>query len=206
MLSEILLTLIVCVDIYFVAVNYGVQGIRIPALSAIVIGIVGAGMLGLSLAVSRLLTLFIPTELCSLIGFFMLTAIGIITIFKSIMRVVVRRLTERGDICVKMNSIGLGIRLYLDDTYADEDKSKELSVREAITLAAVLSLDSIATGINSGFLQVGIIRTSIFALVMGVMAINLGVLTGKRLSELKYDFSWLSGIMLIILAVIGCVK
>ena len=206
MLSEILLTLIVCIDIYFVAVNYGVQEIKIPITSAVAIGFIGAGMLGLSLLVSNLLTMFIPAKLCSLTGFFVLTAIGVITIFKSIMRMILRRLTERGDICVKMNSIGLGIRLYLDDTYADTDKSKELSVREASALAAALSLDSVATGINSGFFNVNIIRVSIFAFFTGIAAINLGVLTGKRLSEMKYDFSWLSGVMLIILAVAGNLK
>lgn len=205
MLREFLLTLIVCVDTYFVAVNYGTRRIKIPLMSAVTISFIGAGMLGLSLTFSGLLTCFIPTRICELIGFFALSAIGMAAVLKSVMRRVVRRMTASGDVCIKMSGIGLGIRLYLDDTSADTDESKELSVKESAALAVTLSLDSAATGINSGFLQISTIRVSVMVFAAGIIAVGLGFFTGKRASEAKYDFSWLSGIMLIILAVIGIV-
>ena len=102
-----------------------------------------------------------------------------------------------------MSSIGLGIKLCLDETFADTDKSQDLSVHEAAALAIALSLDSAAAGINAGFLDVNSIRTSIFVFIIGTAAVGLGCLTGKKISKCKHDFSWLGGLMLIFFAIIG---
>ena len=202
MLREILLTLTVCVDTYFAALNYGTRRIKIPLMSAVMISLIGSAMLCLSLILSGVLTCFIPIRICELIGFFALSAIGMSAVAKSVMRRIVRRLTESGDICIKMNSIGLGIRLYLDDTSADTDESKELSIKEAAALAFALSLDSAAVGVNSGFFGINTARVSIMVFLTGIISVGFGVFTGKKLSEAKHDFSWLSGIMLIILAAV----
>ena len=176
MLNEILLTLTVCIDTYLVAVNYGARGIKIPINSTFTISFIGAAMLFIALMISQLFVIFIPIKVCSLIGFTVLSFIGLITILKSIIRGIIRKMSESGDICIKMSSIGLGIKLCLDETFADTDKSQDLSVREAAALAIALSLDSAAAGINAGFLNVNSIRTSIFVFIIGTAA----VLQGKK--------------------------
>lgn len=203
MLNEILLTLTVCIDTYLVAVNYGARGIKIPINSTFTISFIGAAMLFIALMISQLFVMFIPIKVCSLIGFTVLSFIGLITILKSIIRGIIRKMSESGDICIKMSSIGLGIKLCLDETFADTDKSQDLSVREAAALAIALSLDSAAAGINAGFLDVNSIRTSIFVFIIGTAAVGLGCLTGKKISKCKHDFSWLGGLMLIFFAIIG---
>jgi putative Mn2+ efflux pump MntP len=100
-----------------------------------------------------------------------------------------------------MGSLGLGISIYLDDTAADTDHSKTLSLRESVTLALASSFDCAATGINGGFSGISPLKSSIFTLFIGLAAILLGGLTGKKISSLRHDFSWVGGVLLIIFAV-----
>ena len=50
------------------------------------------------------------------------------------------------------------------------------------------------------FFGINTARVSIMVFLTGIISVGFGVFTGKKLSEAKHDFSWLSGIMLIILA------
>ena len=80
----------------------------------------------------------------------LLTAIGLLTIMKSIIRNIVRKLSEKGGLSLKTEKGSLVVRLYLDDTAADIDNSKVLSLAEAFTLALAGSFDAAATGLGSG--------------------------------------------------------
>lgn len=92
------------------------------------------------------------------------------------------------------------LRLYLDDTAADFDNSKSLSTAEAAALSLAGSLDSAAIGLSSGISVTSPLLVSVFAIICGSAAILLGNLTGKKISSLNHDFSWVGGIMLILFA------
>lgn len=92
------------------------------------------------------------------------------------------------------------LRLYLDDTAADFDNSKSLSTAEAAALSLAGSLDSAAIGLSSGISVTSPLLVSVFAIICGSAAILLGNLTGKKISSLNHDFSWVGGVMLILFA------
>ena len=205
MLHEIMLSLAVCLDTFLVALTYGSRNIKIPHLSALTMGATGSVSLFISILLSSLLGLFIPQKLFSAIGAVVLCSIGFLSVFKSILRHIIKHLSESGDICIKMNSIGLGIRLYLDDTCADCDCSESLSVKEAAALSFALSLDSAAIGLSSGFLDISPLQTAVMVFVFGTGFVYLGFLCGHFFSCKGLDFSWVCGSLLIILAVIGLI-
>ncbi len=204
--QEIILALIVSADTFLTAVAYRSSDIKIPALSAFVINFTGALVLALSLMLSDFIGQFIRPEICSIAGFIILTAIGLVTIFKSIVRTIVKKLSQPDEIAFKAGSSGIIVKLYLDDTSADSDGSQTLSVHEAIALALAGSLDSVSTGLSCGFNEINPLLSGIFTLIAGFMALALGTLFGKKIASLNHDFSWLGGVFLIAFAVFEFVK
>ena len=172
MLQEVILAFIVSFDTYLVAAAYCNSGIRIPLASAAVINLTGAAVLGAALVLSDIAGCFIPAELCRTLGLIVLTSIGVITVFKSLMRLLVRRLSERG---------GLS--------------------SEAAALALASSLDSAATGLSCGFCDISPLRTAAFAFFAGFAAVAFGSITGRRFSASDRELSWLGGVLLIAFAV-----
>lgn len=201
MLMEFLLAVAVSVDIFLTALSYGNSGIEIPRRCGLVISLAGAVILGVSLALSELLSSVLPLGLCERLGMIILIAMGVITIFKSFIRMVIRKITDSNEKALHLRGFGLGVSIYLDERYADIDGSDSLSVSEALLLALASSLDSVATGMGCGFVGASPFITSIFAFVMGFTAICAGSYTGRKIASLSRDFSWIGGVILIFCAV-----
>lgn len=201
MFKEIFLAIIVSLDTYLAASVYSSSGIKISPPSAAVISLISAAILGISLKFSELLSAYIPEKICCICGLVILTAIGVITIFKSFVRSLVKKLSDKESVSLKMSSLGIVVNLYLDDTAADFDKSKTLSLYEAAALALASSLDSAATGLNCGLIDARPLNVSVFAFIMGFIAVGAGSLTGRKISSPSHDFSWIGGVLLIIFAV-----
>lgn len=201
MFDEIFLAVIVSLDTFLAASAYSSSGIKIPRASAATISLISSAMLGISLKFSDFASSYIPEKICFVCSLIVLTAIGIITVFKSIVRSLVKKLADKESFSLKMSSLGIVVKLYLDDTAADFDKSKSLSLTEAAALAFASSLDSAATGLNCGMIGVSPLSASIFAFISGCMAIAAGSLTGRKISSPSRDFSWVGGVLLIVFAV-----
>ena len=60
------------------------------------------------------------------------------------------RLAEQGPYTFSAWDLRFMLSVYADPTRADADRSGDLTVREAALLAAVLSVDGIATGLGAG--------------------------------------------------------
>ncbi len=203
MYDEIFLAVIVSLDTYLASVAYCNSGIKIPLLSMSVISLISAFVLGISLEFSDLIGRFVPAEICHIFGTVVISAIGIMTIFKSIIRSITRHISRKGEVSVRSGKYGIVMKLYLDETTADFDNSKILSAAEAAALALASSLDSAATGLSSGFAGISPIMAFVFTLIAGMISIALGNVTGKKLSSLHHDFSWVGGMLLILFAIFG---
>lgn len=201
MYREIFLAVIVSADIFLVAAAYRSSDIRIPPLSALIINLICTFVLGISLVLSEIAGQVINIEICRIIGFIVLTAMGIITVFKSLMRGLVRQLSKRGELSLRHGGSGIVVKLYLDDTAADFDCSKILSPGEAAALSLASSLDSAATGLSCGYSNIDPVLSAIFVFLAGFAAMFLGSFFGKKISSLDHDLSWLGGIMLIAFAI-----
>ena len=135
MLREIILSVIISIDTFLAAAAYRSCGIKIPVSSAVVINAIGAVFLGLSLVFSRLMGNIVPEKRCEICGFIILTSMGIITIFKSLIRNLVRRLSERGELSLPTGNSGIVVKLYLDDT-ADITAQQMKAKLRRLTLTA----------------------------------------------------------------------
>jgi putative sporulation protein YtaF len=99
------------------------------------------------------------------------------------------------------------LQVYADEIKADFDNSKCLNVKESFYLALALSLDSIAVGVGSSFCSINYIQVIILCFIIGIIAVSVGVFLGRKFAQkLHIELSWLSGVLLIVLAIIRILK
>ncbi len=92
------------------------------------------------------------------------------------------------------------IDVFLDETKADMDKSKSLSIKESIFLAITLSIDSLASGFAVGMQISQPLPVLVCSFLIGIISILGGSIVGEKIGSLKYNLSWLSGVLFLILA------
>jgi len=200
LLKEFILAFIVSIDIYLATAACCNSGIRIPLGSALTIDLFSASVLWLSVTLSDFISRFVSSHTIHIIGTLVLIAIGTMNISKSVMRSIICRLSDKGEISLKMGNLSLFIQLCLDDTAVDMDCSKVLSVGEASVLALAGSLDAAATGLSCGGGGISAGYAFLSAVICGASALMFGAVTGRKISSLHHDLSWTGGLLLIIFA------
>ena len=135
-------------DSFSAVLAYSAAGIHIPPRSVWTLGLVSGGLLGLSvLAGSRLGALGAVAQIA---GAVLLILLGAGKLAGSWLRSLAARLAEQGPYTFSAWDLRFMLSVYADPTRADADRSGDLTVREAALLAAVLSVDGIATGLGAG--------------------------------------------------------
>lgn len=197
---ELLLVVAVTLDVFLVACSYGVSGIRIGRGAAWII----AAVLGLAMAGSAAIRLAAPGVPWERIGAFVLIGAGICTLFPNTLKAALRWLGGGRKLSFSCFDIGFVLEVYLDETQADADASKVLSCREAWFLALAFSFDSLACGLGAGLSGASALRAAGMCLVCGLCAIEGGSRLGRRMvRRCRWDLSFLSGVVLVILGVLS---
>ena len=202
MIETLLLVLSVSIDSFLASISYGTSKIRIPFSSALIVDIISSTMLGSSLLVGSFLQDYISLNIAKIISFIILFLLGIYRLFESILKSYINNNSkELSPFKFKLFDFNFVLQVYADEIKADFDKSKILTSKESIYLAFALSLDSLAVGFGSSLLTINYIEVFIISIIIGLIAILLGACVGRKFVEsTNLNLSWLSGLMLIILA------
>lgn len=201
MTEIVLLALALSLDSFVASIAYGTNKIKIPFLSVTIINIVCSSILAISLFLGAIVKSFMPENVTTIISFTILMILGVFYLFQSIVKSFITKSTNSSKE-VKLRMADLIINIYIDETSADFDNSKHLNSREALYLAVALSLDSLAVGFGSSLGNINYIQVILFSFFTGMIAIGIGLLIGKKLHETsKFNISWLSGVILMILAI-----
>lgn len=208
MLESLLLVSSLCIDSFVASIAYGTSKIKIPPKSVIIINLVCTSTLACSLFIGSLFKSFLPGNLPIVLGFLILMSLGIYRLFEYFFKAYISKKTKCDyPLTFKLFDFKFVLQVYADETKADFDKSKYLNSKEAFYLALALSLDSLAVGFGSSLCSINYIQTIILCFMVGVLAVSVGVLLGHKFSEkLNFEFSWLSGVLLIILAIVRVLK
>ncbi|GHU55725.1 sporulation membrane protein YtaF [Clostridia bacterium] len=203
-MKEILLCLVPSVDVFLAAFSYGVSKIKISKSAVLIIALVNSAALSLPLFASNYISKFLSESFCLAIGVTILLAVALTNICRSYIKSLIQKTTAKypEKNCLNISKFGFVIEVYLDETKADKDFSMVLSEREAIVLAIAVAIDALATGFGAGFLDdINIILVVIFSFAINILVLQIGQLTGNKISYIKKDFSWLGGIILICVAI-----
>lgn len=204
LLNDLLLVLALVTDAFLACFAYGAGKIRIPWSSALLIGGIGTGVLLLSLLTAAPFQKILPATFCQSLGSWLIFCIGLLSAFQNAVKDLLRKNRRaRRRLRFHWAGISFAVTVYLDETKADADHSQTLSLREAATLGAVLSLDSFGIGFGCGFLDHHILFLTASSLLLHLLSIRLGCLLGERAAgKLPAGCSSFGGILLMILALI----
>jgi len=192
----------VSVDAFAVSFAYGCKKIKIPVFSILIINLVCTAVIGASFLFGSVLVQYIPEWFAVALAFTILFVIGVIKLFDSITKTIIRRYTQFSkEIKLSVFNFKLVTRVYADPEAVDVDISKSISAREAVVLAISLSLDGFAVGLGAAIIGVNGWALVLFTLVTGFVVLFLGCWLGNKVADkLRFNISWLAGVILIGLA------
>lgn len=170
-----LLVFALSIDIFLAGFSYGSRRIFIPIGSGIIVSGFSAGALGIALLLGRF-SLLVFARMASVMGGILLLGIGVWQLKDSLF---VSHQVEAGD----------------------RDHNGVLSGMEAVSLGFALSLDCMAAGIGAGAADYPVLNLSLLCFLGCFSALYIGSFSGKWLRRKNHNgFSWLGGIILILLA------
>ena len=195
-MQEFLLVLIVVIDAFFVSFSYGSQGIRIPWSSALLI----SGVSTVFLVLSSLGQL--SREVAVWLSFGILFLLGCLELFQNGLKAALRKRADAvRQLSFRWSGIAFAVTVYLDETKADADCSKNLSPKEALLLGVILSLDALGAGFGCGLSDHDLPLLCGLSLLMHLAVILLGQRFGKKTAgKLPKPLLNLNGVLLILLA------
>lgn len=191
------------IDSFVASIAYGADKIKIPNLSVIIINVVSCAMLAISLLLGNYLENIMPKFLPKYISFFIFVCLGIYKLFEVFFKKYISNFSKLDKpLTFKLFDFKFALTVYIDETKADFDKSKKISIKESIYLALALSIDSLAVGFGASFLSINPLLLLIACFLLGILAIKLGCYIGSNVlkKQTNTDLSWLSGICLLLIA------
>ena len=135
-------------------------------------------------------------------------SLGVYRLFECVFKSYISK-RSRSDtpLTFKIFDFNFVLDVYADEIKADFDKSKCLNSKESFYLALALSLDSIAVGFGSSLVTINYSEVLILCFIIGMFAVTMGVFLGHKFAEkLHFELSWLSGLLLIVLAIVRVLK
>ena len=192
----------ISIDALAVSFAYGCKKIKIPVSSLIIINLICTAVIGLSFLFGTALVRYIPGWLAIAVSFAILFIIGIVKLFDSITKSIIRKYTQFSkEIKLSVFNFKLVMHLYADPEAADVDVSKSISPREAVVLAVSLSLDGLAVGLGAAMIGINGWVLVLFTLITGYIALLFGCWLGNKAADrLRFNITWLAGVILIGLA------
>ena len=200
--QALVIALAISLDAFVASFAYASKGIKIPLRSAWMINLICTAMTGAALLAGNMLAQYIPYALTVAISFIILFALGILKLMDSITKSIIRKFSEISkEIKFSLLNFRFILRLYADPEKADTDGSKVLSTAEAASLALALSLDGLAVGLGAAIGNANWLIVLGCTLVIGIIALLTGARLGNKAAQkIRINLSWLSGVLLILLA------
>lgn len=204
MLESFLLVLSLCIDAGVASFAYGTNRIKIPFLSGLIITFISTLFLIISLCFGTLISGLLPSSITSALCYSFLLLLGVSRLFEGLLKNFLNKTATSPDhIEFKLFDFKLILNVYANSTAADLDHSKRLSSKESLYLGIALSLDSLIVGFGAALSTIHFGQVIIFSILFNAIAIVIGAFVGEKIRELlDLDFSWLSGAILIVLAII----
>lgn len=202
-IEAILLVTALATDAFIASFAYGTNKIKIPFTSVTVINVICSTVLAVSLFLGAIISPYLHPHLTNGICFTILFLLGTVKLFDSSVKALIRKHSSLNkELKFSMFNLNFILNIYANPQEADRDYSRVLSPLEAASLAIAVSLDGVAAGFGVGLVNLNYIEVVLFSLISDMVAVLLGCYIGNKIAEkLSLNISWLSGALLLILAV-----
>lgn len=190
MFEIFILLVIFSLDTLFVSISYSIKNIKISLKSTLLISLICLFSLLISLFITNNFKHILNQDIGKIISSIILLILGLYNLFQNKIK---KNLKSKNKI----------IEIYLDETKADLDNSKNISYKEALLLSTILSLDSLLGGVSIGFMKYNLFYIIILSFILNVLFILCGILIGKNLRNVyNFNTSYISGVILLLIAIL----
>lgn len=189
-------------DAFAASFVYGTDNVKIPAASVSIITALSTGILFFFLVLGKWCGSFISPAITSAVCFLLLFSLGLVKLFDSTLKSLIRKSgCSSKKLCFSISDLNFILTVYADPARANEEDISVLSPMEALSLGIALSLDSAAAGFGAGMMVIHLPMTLGLSVVLNTAAVLSGSFLGRVLvRKTNMDLSWLSGILLLVLA------
>ena len=202
MFGSLILVFALCTDTFVASLAYGANRVHVTWGKVALLNGICSGCLGLALGMGSLIDAFMPEDLTKIICFVCLFALGFVKLLDYSIKAFINRNGHiRRNLSFNLSGLKVIVSIYGDPMAADVDGSLSLGWKETVFLALAMSIDSLVAGTMAAFLNLPTGATLGLSFVVGVCMMYAGLwLGGKVASKWKCDLSWISGVLLMILA------
>lgn len=195
-------------DGFVASFAYGSNHIRMPWQSVLVVDGVCCGAIGLFLWLGSLGRPFLPVGQTDALYCGILLVLGGAKLLDGIIKSAIKRHGSlQKSMGFSVSSLRFVLYVYAQPVAADVDGSKTISPVEALSLALALSADGMAVGFGAALGQASAPMVVACSLVVNAAALVAGCWLGNRAAQhLRFNVSWLSGVVLIVLALMRLVS
>ncbi|KAJ51856.1 putative sporulation protein YtaF [Clostridium tetanomorphum] len=184
-------------DSFIVGISYGINKIRIDFINNLFIATISGLGTFLSMAFGKLLLNIIPVEKANLIGSIVLILFGLYMLISSSKNKHNKDEASTKNIQQDKNYY---YNVLNNPEIIDIDGSKNIELKESLSLGIVLSINNIGLGIAASVIGLNVYITSISSLLFGMIFIQLGHFVGEKfLSKRMSKYSEVISYFIIIL-------
>ena len=197
-----MLVVALAIDAFVCSFSYGANKIKIPIKSAVIITLICSLFLGSGLLFGNIIGHYFPEKMGSWFSFIILFFLGMSKLFDSTIKNIIRKYNGiKKDFTFSLFQLGFVLQVYADPEEADVDSSKVLSPKEATPLAIALSIDGLGVGFGVGVAAANAALLIGLSLISNMLAVIVGSYVGNKIAQkTSVELSWLSGVILIIIA------
>lgn len=195
----------VSIDSLTAGLTYGTRRVRIKLPAYLILICVPAAFITAANRIGSYIFLLFPKAVLPVFSFTVLAVLGCSKLFESLLRLLAHKYPSlsRNWGC-KIKQLNIIFTIYLSPEDANQEDLQILSPKEALLLSLALSLDSVLAGMafTTGALPLAtlFLLASLFNLLLFAAGYGIGLLAT---TVLRVDLSWLSGLFLLLLAVMA---
>ena len=184
----VLLIIVLSLDAFTAGLSYGVEKVRVPVASSLIIAALSGCMLTFSMTAGAVLLTIIPLKYTKVLSFSILFLLSLYKFYDTLPRL------RHSDSSLTTNNISQKINT--------SDKAV-LSGKEALFLGLALSVDNISAGLCTGSASLSPILLLFLTTIVHLLAIRSGLSAGRLLAQkTSHHFAWLGGAILMLLSIL----
>lgn len=202
MIESLILVLALSTDTFVASLAYGANRVHVSWGKVALLNGICSGCLGLALGMGSIIDTVIPGNLTKAICFVCLFALGFVKLLDySIKAYINRNCHIQRKLSFNLSGLKVIVSIYGNPMAADVDGSLSLGWKETVFLALAMSIDSLVAGTMAGFLNLRADVTLSMSFLVGMCMMYAGLWMGRKAaSRWNCDLSWISGVLLMVLA------
>ena len=203
-LESLIFSIALSFDSFIAFLGYGTANIKVSFKIILLMIILNTLVLSSGILLGYLFSNVLNETFSKYFSFSLLMIVGMVKFFSEIIKIWLNKKASENDILtIKIFNFKLFLNIAFDATKADINKDKILSIKEAIIIGFILSIDSFGVGIGIGLGENFSLIVLLFSFLICLIFSCLGEYIGKKIAKkCSFNLSWISGLTLIIIAIL----